>query len=103
MIGAVAALGPASAQAALAQPLPVIVYAPCSASALAADISAAVNGETLYLQHGCTYELTGALPDITVRLTIASAHRPPHHRERRRHPRAQFRIGLLHPHRERRR
>jgi predicted outer membrane repeat protein len=70
VIGAVAALGCAAAPAALAQS---IVYVPCDTSVLAADISAAVSGETLFLKSACTYRLTEALPDITTDLNIFGA------------------------------
>jgi predicted outer membrane repeat protein len=63
------ALGPASAQAALAKPQNV-AYVPCSASALAAALSSASSGDTLFLAPGCTYELTAALPNITTDLHI---------------------------------
>src|ERR1700676_5608397 len=69
-IGATIVLGAAGAQAALASPTPGTVFVPCSASALASDISGASSGETLLLTPGCTYYLTAALPDITTNLTI---------------------------------
>src|ERR1017187_53004 len=69
-IGATIVLSAAGAQGALAAPTPATVLVPCSASALASDISAATSGETLLLTPGCTYYLHSALPDITTDLTI---------------------------------
>src|SRR5260370_14890857 len=69
-IGAAVALGPASAQAALAKPAPSVTGVPCSASLLAAAISGASSGDTLSLAPGCDYVLTAALPDINTDLTI---------------------------------
>jgi predicted outer membrane repeat protein len=71
-VGVVVALGPASAQATVAQLPANIVFVPCSTTALDADISAAVSGEQLNLSQGCDYHLGGALPDITTHLTIDS-------------------------------
>ena len=68
-VGAVAAVGLGSAPAAQAA-LPPVVQVPCSATALATDISGAVSGETLTLAASCRYVLTAALPDISENLTI---------------------------------
>src|ERR1700728_2596867 len=65
-----AALGLGSAQAALAKAAPGAVNVPCSAAALASDITANTGGETLSLAKFCVYKLTEALPDITEDLTI---------------------------------
>jgi predicted outer membrane repeat protein len=62
--GAMMALGLGGAQAALAEPGPEAVQVPCSATALASDISRASSGETLDLAKFCTYKLTTALPVI---------------------------------------
>jgi predicted outer membrane repeat protein len=69
-IGATVVLGAAGARGALAGATPTTVLVPCSASALASDISAATSSETLLLTPGCTYYLHSALPDITTDLTI---------------------------------
>ena len=68
-VGAVVTLSLAGLQsAALAGP--VAVNVPCSTAALAADITAAVSGETLSLTSTCTYTLTAHLPVISVDLAI---------------------------------
>src|ERR1700689_2656132 len=66
----VAASGPGFAQSALAAPAPDAVNVPCSAFALASDITANTGGETLGLAKFCVYKLTEALPKITEDLTI---------------------------------
>ena len=69
-IGAAVAFGPASAQAAMAQPAQNVAWVPCYTPALAAAISSASSNETLFLAPGCVYQLTGALPAVTTNLVI---------------------------------
>jgi predicted outer membrane repeat protein len=66
----VAAAACLSSGSALAATAPAIVRVPCSAAALANDISAAVSGQTLNLAASCRYLLNTALPDISVNLII---------------------------------
>jgi len=61
---AMVTLGLGGTQAALAGSGPGVVQVPCSATALASDISNASSGETLDLAKFCTYKLTAALPGI---------------------------------------
>src|ERR1700684_818734 len=73
VIGAVIVLGStAAAQGAMAKGMPAsaIVPVPCSTPALISAISDASSGQKLLLAFGCTYVLTGALPDIDTNLTI---------------------------------
>jgi len=74
-IGLVTAAGLGSAQPSLAVPRPVVppgavIQVPCITSALAADITGAVSGDTLSLMGTCTYQLTAPLPVISKNLTI---------------------------------
>jgi predicted outer membrane repeat protein len=48
-----------------------VVAVPCGPAALAAGITGANSGETLFLAPFCTYEMTAALPAISQDLTIA--------------------------------
>jgi predicted outer membrane repeat protein len=73
VIGAVIVLGStAAAQGAMAKPTTnsAIVSVPCNTPALISAISDASSGQKLLLAFGCTYVLTGALPDIDTNLTI---------------------------------
>ena len=74
-IGVVTAVGPGSAQPVLAAPQPVVppgavIQVPCITSALVADITGAVSGDTLSLMGACKYQLTSPLPLIRKNLTI---------------------------------
>jgi predicted outer membrane repeat protein len=72
VIGAVIVLGSAAAgQGAMAKPVPGgVVSVPCNTPALISAIADASGGEKLQLAFGCTYQLTAALPDIDVNLTM---------------------------------
>jgi predicted outer membrane repeat protein len=69
VIAAVAAMtdGVQPAPAAAASPVSV----PCSTTALASAMTAAVGGETIRLTASCDYVLTAALPPVSASLTIA--------------------------------
>jgi hypothetical protein len=74
-VGAVMAVGLASAQAALAAPQFVetpsaVIQVPCITSVLATDITNAASGDTLSLIGTCKYQLTAPLPVISRNLTI---------------------------------
>lgn len=71
--GAVGMAGLVLAQTALAAARTTVAV-PCSTTALAADVGGAVSGETLKLAAACTYDLTSALPTLTVNLTIQGNH-----------------------------
>src|ERR1039457_82309 len=70
VLAAAAAGGLALAGAAPAQAAPITAQVPCSTSALSSAITNAVDGDVLQLAKNCTYVLTGALPEVTVTLTI---------------------------------
>jgi predicted outer membrane repeat protein len=70
-VAAVATVGPYSAQTAQAAAAPVKVDVPCSAAALASDVTSASSGETLSLAPACVYLLVAGLPVISQDLTIA--------------------------------
>jgi hypothetical protein len=72
--GAVVALCLGSVPAALAAPASSTDFVPCNPYALHTAIAGASSGETLDLAPGCTYYLPGALPKITIDLTIVGYH-----------------------------
>jgi predicted outer membrane repeat protein len=72
--GAAAALCLGSVPAALAAPASSTDFVPCNPYALHTAIADASSGETLDLAPGCTYYLPGALPKITIDLTIVGYH-----------------------------
>src|ERR1700683_1637513 len=69
-VGGVAALGFAALQAAAQASPHTVVHVPCYVSTMNTVITDATAGETVSLASGCVYNLSAALPEITIQLTI---------------------------------
>src|SRR6202167_1292685 len=69
-VGGVAALGLGALQAAALAGPSNVVRVPCDPATLVTVITDATAGETVSLASGCVYNLSAALPEITIHLTI---------------------------------
>src|ERR1700691_6298022 len=69
-VGGVAALGLGALQAAALAGPSNVVRVPCDPATLVTVITDATAGETVSLASGCVYNLSAALPEITIQLTI---------------------------------